>query len=119
MLPFSLLKPRTVEAVPGDITFSTRAHVEQPSSAAQAAELRRYQEDMRKIERTHILTSPFRKMSYLMWRMFRGLRRVWTREGFVYVKIKGKNGTWKFDRLGGWALDEGRGLDRLVKHTTI
>jgi len=120
MLPFSLLKPRTINVAPTDITLSSRVHLDLAHGpASRAAERRESQEKMREIERTHLLTSPFRKVSYLSWKSFRNLRRVWTREGFVYVRVKGKNGTWKIDRVGGWALDEGRGLDRLVRHKTI
>jgi len=120
MLPFRLLRPRTLEVAPTDITLSSRVYVDlSQTNAEHAAEIREYQQKMRDIERTHLLTSPFRKMSYLTWRMFGNLRRVWTREGFVYVQVKGRNGTWKIDRVGGWALDDGRGLDRLVKHRII
>ena len=120
MLPFSLLKPRTIEVAPTDITLSSRVYVDLSQlSATQAAEMRKDQAKMREIEQTHLLTSPFRKMSYLTFRLFSGSRRVWTREGFVYVQVKDKNGFWKIDRVGGWALDDGRGIDRLVKHTSI
>lgn len=120
MLPFRLLRPRTLEVPPTDITLSSRIYIDlSQTHAMHAAEMREYQEKMRDIERTHLMTSPFRKMSYLTWRMFGSLRRVWTREGFVYLQVKGRNGTWKIDRDGGWALDDGRGLDRLVKHKVI
>jgi hypothetical protein len=33
----------------------------------------------------------------------------------VKVKIDGRAGVWRIDREGGWMLDEGRGIDRVVK----
>jgi len=120
MLPFHLLRPRTLDVAPTDTTLSSRVYVDLSHIHAEhAAEIRKDQEKMRDIERNSLMTSPFRKMSYLTWKMFGNLRRVWTREGFVYVQVNGRNGTWKIDRVGGWAMDDGRGLDRLVKHKII
>ena len=38
------------------------------------------------------------------------------KEGFIYIQVKGRNGSWKLDKRAAWALDEGRAVDRLVKH---
>ncbi|PVH85032.1 hypothetical protein DL98DRAFT_651313 [Cadophora sp. DSE1049] len=64
-------------------------------------------------ERNHILTSPFRRMSQLTFKMFTELKRVWTREGMMRVDIQ--NQRYKVDISGGWALEGGRALDRLAK----
>ena len=76
---------------------------------AHEAELRQREHD-----RAHILTQPFRDFRRLVKRVSRALVRVWSREGFVKVKVDGRGGLWKLDREGGWLLDDGRGLDRLV-----
>ena len=79
MLPFRLLRPRTLEVAPTDITVSQRLYVDLSQSQAEsAAEMRKVQEKMRDIERTNLLTSPFRKMGYLTWILFVSFRRVWT-----------------------------------------
>jgi len=39
------------------------------------------------------------------------LGRTWTREGFMKLRLKGQ--TYKLDG-GGWVLDRGKALDRLV-----
>lgn len=70
------------------------------------------------IDISKILTLPFRQASFWTRRGLKmilpAMRRVWNKEGFVYIKIKGRNGTWKLDRNKAWALDEGRTLDRLM-----
>ena len=71
------------------------------------------------MERTNLMTVPFRQANYLIWRAFQALKRVLTKEGFIYVQIKGRNGTWKLDQDAAWILDDGRALDRLVKHRLL
>ncbi|KAI9823901.1 MAG: hypothetical protein M1832_002219 [Thelocarpon impressellum] len=70
-------------------------------------------------ERTHLLSAPFRHASYALWRLLQTLGRVWTRDGFVKVFVRSSEGgrvrTLKLDVSGGWALDGGRGIERLVK----
>ncbi|MCJ1254737.1 hypothetical protein MMC24_002553, partial [Lignoscripta atroalba] len=77
------------------------------------AEVRQQQAKMREIEKSRILTMPFRQASYWLWKAFEGLKRIWSKDGFIYIRIKGRNGTWKLDRNAAWALDDGRALDRL------
>ncbi|KAL5327049.1 hypothetical protein ACEPPN_004739 [Leptodophora sp. 'Broadleaf-Isolate-01'] len=64
-------------------------------------------------ERSHIMTSPFRRMSQLTFKMFTELKRVWTRDQMMKMVIHDRN--YKVDISGGWALDGGRALDRLAK----
>ncbi|KAI9755374.1 MAG: hypothetical protein M4579_004303 [Chaenotheca gracillima] len=72
-----------------------------------------------KYDREHIMTVPFRHLSQALFKVFVSLRRVWTREGFTRVFVQGRKGVWKLDAGGGWAMDEGRALDRLVKIRNI
>ncbi len=62
-----------------------------------------------------ILTAPFRHASQAFFALMKATQRIWTREGFLDFKVGTK--TYKLDISGGWALDEGRALDRLVKST--
>lgn len=72
--------------------------------------LRRQQE--LEYERTHLMTSPFRQMSKGFFSLFQNTRRAFMREGFLKAQVKQK--TYKLDITGGWALDDGKALDRLV-----
>jgi hypothetical protein len=62
--------------------------------------------------RNHILTNPFRDMSKAFFSLFINTRRALMRDGFVKLKVKQR--TYKLDISGGWALDNGKALDRLV-----
>ncbi|KAI9842392.1 MAG: hypothetical protein M1838_003162 [Thelocarpon superellum] len=112
--PIPFLQPRTVEAAASDLTLSSRLF-DPPPEAIHPAEARRRLEQEREYELSHLLTAPFRHMSYFFWRILTSLGRVWTRDGFVKVRIKGRNGAWKLDGNGGWALDGGRAVDRLIR----
>lgn len=58
--------------------------------------------------------APIRKLGRSVGATFwTGVRRAFTREGFAKVGIDGK--AYKMDVLGGWALEEGRAVDRLVR----
>ena len=63
-------------------------------------------------ERTHIMSGPFRHISRAFFDLFLAARRSWTREGFTGIYVKRYK--YKLDVSGGWALDGGRALDRLV-----
>ena len=63
-------------------------------------------------EDTHIMTRPFRHFGRGMKKVYEAAARTWLREGFVNCRIQG--GSHKLDVSGGWALDGGRALDRLV-----
>ena len=115
-LPLPGLPPRVFTAAPADLALSRRIH-EPPAQAEvlHPAEARKRAEQQREFERSRILSVPFRHLSYAIWSGLQGLSRVWTREGFAKVRINGRSGVWKVDRAGGWALDGGRAVDRLVK----
>ncbi|TVY47600.1 hypothetical protein LOCC1_G002345 [Lachnellula occidentalis] len=73
-------------------------------------ELRRQQE--LEYERSHLMTLPFRQMNKAFFSFFQNTRRALVREGFLKVEVK--QSTYKLDITGGWALDDGKALDRLV-----
>jgi hypothetical protein len=86
-------------------------------SATELREVRVAEEAERKRlwehEKSHLLTSPFRHMSRAFFQLFKMIGRSWHREGFMKVEVKGAS--YKLDITGGWALDGGRALDRLVR----
>lgn len=63
-------------------------------------------------ERTHIMSAGIRHTSRAFYGMFTAVRRAWTREGFLKLEVKGQ--LYKLDVHGGWALDGGKAIDRLV-----
>lgn len=118
MLP--KLKPATVTVNPSDLILSSYLYQdEMKRTPAETAEIRRRLAKMKEMEKTRIMTLPFRQASYWIWRAVQALKRVWSKEGFIYVQIKGRNGTWKLDRNAAWMLDDGRALDRLAKHRLL
>lgn len=64
-------------------------------------------------DRDHLLTAPFRHLFKVVKAAFRGLRKGLSGEGVI--KIKTKDDTLRLDLDGGWALDHGRALDKLLK----
>jgi hypothetical protein len=118
MFPMPFFPARKLYVAPGELRINyPLAPVEKRVSAAEVS-ARRLQEEVERqrqleYERSHLMTTPFRQMNRLAFEMFRAIRRTWTREGFLKIDIKGK--TYKVDITGGWALDGGKALDRLVK----
>jgi len=114
---------RRILVTPEELTMNHRLSAPtSPSnprpSAAERAEMMREAEKALEYERSHLLTAPFRHASRAFFGMFKSVGRVWTREGFLKLDVQGipkGQGTYKLDVTGGWALDEGRALDRLVK----
>ena len=118
MLPRLQAAPVTV--TPSDVILSSYLSQDDlKRTPAETAEIQRRLAKMKEIERSRILTLPFRQASYWIWRAFQALKRVWSKEGFIYVQIKGRNGIWKLDQNAAWMLDDGRALDRLVKHRLL
>ena len=64
-----------------------------------------------------ILLAPFRHASQAGYALMKATQRIWTREGFLELKAGNNQKAYKLDISGGWALDEGRSLDRLIKST--
>jgi hypothetical protein len=116
-IPLPFLPPRNILVPSTSISLSTPLFHPSPGppTPAQRREAAAQEARQREIERTRILTAPFRHFWYFSKRMMRALVRVWSREGFVKVNVEGKAGFWRLDREGGWMLDEGRGIDRIAK----
>lgn len=114
---FPGLRPRSAEVPNTEVSLSS--HLLEPAvklSPAELAEKYRRQAEMQEIEKSKILTLPFRQASYWTWRGFQVLKKAVFKEDFIYLKVKNKNGIWKVDKTPAWAAEDGRVLDRLVKH---
>jgi frataxin-like iron-binding protein CyaY len=111
MLPF--VPPRSI-TVPS-VSYITLSDTMVPDHYIESA-LERKQRLKAEYEytRDHIMTLPFRQASQIMFRGFEAAKRVFWRDGFIGVKVEGK-GVLKLDKATGWALDDGRTIDRLFK----
>lgn len=87
-----------------------------PLSLAEMVRKERAEIERKKAEREHtmnnLLTAPFRDMGKAISYAFTGIKRSFSREGFANMKVGNK--TYKLDVTGGWALDNGRAMDRLL-----
>jgi len=119
MFPLPFFPARTITAKPGEIILPLPLcpPPPKPLSATELREKRLYEEHERQklleYERSHIMSSPFRHASRALFHMFKAIGRAWSREGFLRVEVNG--GQYKLDVSGGWALDGGKGLDRLAR----
>lgn len=117
MFPLPFFPARKIYVKPEEIQLHHRLAT--PEAKLTAAEMRVFrlrEEAERKkeleYEQTHLISKGPRLMSRALFDLFMGARRTWTREGFTKIYIKGYR--YKLDVSGGWALDGGRALDRLV-----
>lgn len=123
MFPVPFWPARKIYIQPSEITLDAPLLARQ--TPAQAAKERA--EDLKAIrhkpmsdyDRRHILTLPFRQMSKNFFNLFQAVGRAWHRAGFVKFRLPSKKKVLKLDIQGGWALDRGRALDRLItiKHS--
>jgi len=117
MLPLPIMPARVITTTPSELTLNyplyTPVSITQRLTTAQRIQKRRLEEEERKVEQSKILSAPFRHASRAFYKLFKAIARTWSREGFLKLGIKGQ--IYKLDITGGWALDEGKALDRLVK----
>ncbi|KFY27696.1 hypothetical protein V491_00778, partial [Pseudogymnoascus sp. VKM F-3775] len=116
VLPIPFLGPRIVSASPSDLELNHSIFVPavRPVTASERLEAaKRQAEELAAERQKSILLAPFRHASQAFFGLFVAIKRTWTREGFL--KLKANKRTYLLDITGGWALDEGRALDRICK----
>ncbi|KFX93873.1 hypothetical protein V497_04701 [Pseudogymnoascus sp. VKM F-4516 (FW-969)] len=114
MLPLPFLSPRVISATPADLQLSHSVYTPSPRpvTAAERFEAAKRQADELEAERKKsIMLAPFRHASQAFFGMFVAIKRTFTREGFL--KLRANKRVYKLDITGGWALDEGKALDRV------
>lgn len=109
--PRSIIVPFTSLSASGWLHDSIHSPTSAKTIDHEAAAERR-----RLMERSKILTLPFRQAAYFLRRGFRGLGRLFTDEGFIFLKISQTKGIWKYDKFPAWAMENGKVLDSLVRH---
>lgn len=116
-IPGFPLKRLVVE--PNDIIMKTRLFHPKKAEPTEIEKMRMGREwEKRKKEqmqynKDHLMTAPFRDGAWAMGQFFTAIRRGLTGEGFAPVEIKG--GKYKLDIVRGYALEDGRALDRIVR----
>ncbi|KAI0166651.1 hypothetical protein GGR57DRAFT_33057 [Xylariaceae sp. FL1272] len=112
-LPFHKMRVRPDEVVlPNRMMQRQPVLTEQQRDAQRLADIKRRREE-REYEMDHIMTAPFRdggKAGSMIWA---SIRRGLTGEGFMPVFVQGTQ--LKLDVNGGYALENGQALDRIVK----
>ena len=108
ILPFKLAATPMAQGVMPAKVLTGREQVLKAKAEAEARKA------ARKYELDHLMTAPFRHAGRGVSQLWSGARRALTREGFAKFQVK--NTSYKLDITGGWALDNGRALDRLVSY---
>lgn len=117
MFPIPFFPARKLYAEPSEIviphSLAPPAVVLSPSElrARERQEEARHKKEL-EYEQSHIMSAGLRHASRAFFTLFTNARRAWTREGFMDLKVKKR--FYKMDVLGGYALDNGRAIDRLV-----
>ncbi|KAK1598682.1 uncharacterized protein LY79DRAFT_655827 [Colletotrichum navitas] len=109
-----LVVPPQQVSMPGRIIAQTASSHASPAQERAAA--RREQARARaewEYDKDHLMTVPFRHAGKGFRAAWYGIRRAVTREGFMQMEVGGQK--LKLDVASGWALDDGRAIDRLVK----
>ncbi|KAK1963507.1 hypothetical protein LY78DRAFT_660278 [Colletotrichum sublineola] len=110
-----LVVPPQQVSMPGRIvaqaTASPHASLAQERAAARREQARARAEW--EYDKNHLMTVPFRHAGKGFKAAWYGVRRAVTKEGFMQMEVGGQN--LKLDVASGWALDDGRAIDRLVK----
>ncbi|EFQ28567.1 hypothetical protein CGRA01v4_07214 [Colletotrichum graminicola] len=109
-----LVVPPQQVSMPGRIV--AQAAPSHASPARERAAARQEQARARaewEYDKNHLMTVPFRHAGKGFRAAWYGIRRAVTREGFMQMEVGSHK--LKLDVASGWALDDGRAIDRLVK----
>lgn len=100
--PGPFMKPREVVISPKELSFSHELVAPDPEAADEA--YRSVQAQLaahKRIESTPFYKAPIAKTSFLMWKGFTSVRKVFTQEGFIYLTVPGgKSNELRLDTAG-------------------
>ncbi|PQE13231.1 SMC domain protein [Rutstroemia sp. NJR-2017a BBW] len=120
--PIPFMPPRILTVVPSACTLTSHIYHYLTPAEQRRAELLHKQKmaEMAEYDRTRIIGRGVRHASQGIFELVRVMGRCWTGEGLVKMKVEGTRAsggdrTLKIDGQMGWALDAGRGLERVVK----
>ncbi|KAL8943140.1 MAG: hypothetical protein Q9216_001270 [Gyalolechia sp. 2 TL-2023] len=111
------IRPRTVSVPATDISLSEQLQAEKHGGVPLPILEYRTKEAarLRKLREGNLMTLPIRQLWFQLWRGYQALKRIYTSNPFIYLRAKRYQGSWKLGKGQGWALDEGRALDRILK----
>lgn len=121
MFPIPFIPARKLYLKPDEIQLEhqlARVDLKLTTAELRAIKIAEAEEAQKALEyeQTHIMSKGPRMIGRIISRgsfdIFKAVRRTWTQEGFTNLRIKRYN--YKLDVSGGWALEGGRALDRLV-----
>ncbi|KAL1954618.1 hypothetical protein VTO42DRAFT_859 [Malbranchea cinnamomea] len=100
--PIPFMKQREIVAKPSELTLSRRLVVSPDVLVAdqQWSELQAQLERHRKVEATPLWKAPITKTSFLIWKIFSTIRRVFLQENFAYLSVEGQSGQLRLDLTG-------------------
>ncbi|KAK8089362.1 hypothetical protein PG997_004323 [Apiospora hydei] len=104
---------------PNEIIMKTRLFHPKKAEPTEIEKMRMGREwekrkkEQQQYNRDHLMTAPFRDGAWAIGQFFNAIRRGLTGEGFAPIEIKG--GKYKLDIVKGYALEDGRALDRIVR----
>ncbi|KAL8705762.1 MAG: hypothetical protein Q9201_001108 [Fulgogasparrea decipioides] len=116
---FPGIRPKTVTAPATSIHLSSPLFQQRSGGVPLRAleERRLAQERASRLNQGNLFLLPFRQLRFLFWKGWRVVKGVFTNSPFIYLRVQGYNGTWKLGQGSGWALEEGRAIDRVVKYS--
>lgn len=98
MVPF--LKPLEYSIHPSQLSCSRQIVVPPKNPNRTATDTQQEIESQQAVAQTSFLRSPFKKISFSMWKVFINARRLFSQEHFVHLKIDGQRGTFRMDTTG-------------------
>ncbi|KAI1246747.1 hypothetical protein MGN70_010628 [Eutypa lata] len=116
--PFPFLPLKRMQISPSEVVMKARLFNPRPlplpsERAASRVDEERRRRAAQQYERDHLMTAPFRHGAWAAGTVMASLRRGLTGEGFAPIEVAGAK--YKLDITRGYALDEGRALDRVVR----
>lgn len=110
-------EPKRLIVAPSDISMPTRLSAPvMTMTRGELIEIERQLRDERiaeiKYDKEHLMTAPLRQMHRAFREFFKGTMRAFSMEGFADIIIDKKR--YKIDILGGWALEDGKAIDKIL-----
>ncbi|KAI4247664.1 MAG: hypothetical protein L6R40_001250 [Gallowayella cf. fulva] len=114
---FPGIRPKTISIPVNDIRLSQPIFQDRSNADYhKLLETRQIEaEAIRKLKQGNYLLLPFRQLGFHLSKAFRSLKHVFTKNPFIYLRAKGFSWSWKLDKETGWALEDGRALDRIIR----
>ncbi|KAK3692566.1 hypothetical protein B0T22DRAFT_17532 [Podospora appendiculata] len=108
LMPFRMQGVLSGQTNAGQLAQSAGLKAQIAQRAEKQARIKARQEELA----NHRMTVPFRDMGKALKVIYQGVTRAFNRDGFAKMKLKGQE--YKIDVSSGWALDDGRAMDRLL-----